>query len=1366
MDIPVAQNVPTFNIPLDDYHQLLCWVNACLQTDFTHMRHLRTGATYCQLMHILFPTSIDLSSVRFESDSIEDYRHNYSLLQKAFDQVGVLRYIPVNDLIHKNEAACLQFLRWFKVFFIKNDKHRTQAHGNALRLPISSGVVDVITKVVPPKPVQPVEEAEKLGKDSLKPNDVVLKSTNEDKQKEEDTQTIANEAPVENVNQKTLKTLELSEDQDSQPVTPAKDAEELRRDCLNTSDNNLNSPNQDKLVEDKISNVTPVEKITQHTSNPLVTLKTFINQNFTQTTNSKCTASISSTSNNLMLVCSQPLYYLYLNVAPVNQAKQATMSTMKTNDIILISDNEDKPDEGKPIMVTNGTPLENINEKTLLPLKSAVTNTQSSLHLSSQPKTHPKDLKEACSQSPYCLYVDMGLELNEKVCSALIGYCDQLSGASVVKMLDTLYITENSADEIPIPVITKHTASAAADRLISLLKKSELPLNNLAVFYCNVPDPEVNWMITLKLKEFNPHLVSLGALGCIAGSACQIGLMSCYSHVVDLINDIQYFKLPSSFTETNYNPMFSVSLQYSATINIIQKIAVHWEELVEFFKAMNTKVGSNRGLLILNKLQEPKFKLEFMFLSHALEPLRAFRGLQKNKTRDMVVELQMTTMLISAYATSILPPSAAEEFLRNKDLEMLFSLKELLPMSNINVGFQARKFLVTQSFAELGEEMRSKFLTQAVSFYQTMLKISVESLPGQLTPVTIKNIGTLLKHPKNLMSNEISSKQLTELANQLGVCKTDASISQLASEYVNYIQKANQGQKKNEAKEEEGEGHWWVKVLDSLEQFPLLHELILTLLAFPRSLQMKQVFNKPQQTHVSPRSPRRQKGRKWKFLSHRSEKVELISSDEEDYSQSKPKQPSSNIVATMNREKHSEESECTDNSSDVVDVTEECKFKLSLYPNIGSKVTEKSESIYMLDRGESKSKPPSVTPSQTPATQGQQGELVLIHLEASVSWPGVTVPSLEDKQEPDMKKVQWYGHSMTSEVCIEYLRPFRDFARCFCQNTFATVAAYKEAVFLSLREASARCQKHFYLSNDEKNNKEKILMEMLDWAFGGFKPTGPSGFEPVGCENPEDTLAPFQVSTTVNIQGKVQPEDLPKVSVSLYKINTNSFQTSDKVGGVDSAEKSVKKKSKTGWKGGKGSRKKSPLLEDLDDNDSSPDFVPYKKRAYTKSDQQNKNNTQTREYAQPDQKVRERIISKIMELKLDIDGFCLCCGTEDVVIFHPLFQGSLCSECKGNFAETLYRYDEDGYQSYCTICCYGNEVLLCGNDSCCRSFCADCLNILVCQGTFDSLKLLDPWICYLCQPHQTHGALTPREDWSIRVQELFANNSAMEFVSH
>uniref|UniRef100_H3C8M3 DNA (cytosine-5-)-methyltransferase n=1 Tax=Tetraodon nigroviridis TaxID=99883 RepID=H3C8M3_TETNG len=128
--------------------------------------------------------------------------------------------------------------------------------------------------------------------------------------------------------------------------------------------------------------------------------------------------------------------------------------------------------------------------------------------------------------------------------------------------------------------------------------------------------------------------------------------------------------------------------------------------------------------------------------------------------------------------------------------------------------------------------------------------------------------------------------------------------------------------------------------------------------------------------------------------------------------------------------------------------------------------------------------------------------------------------------------------------------------------------------------------------------------------------------------------------------------------------------------------------------------------------------------------------------------------------------FCVCCGTEDVEVLHPLFTGSLCLKCKNNFMETLYRYDEDGYQSYCTICCYGMEVILCGNDSCCRSYCRDCLNVLVGAGTFDSLKDLDPWICYLCQPQQPHGALVPRADWSVRVQELFANDSSIAFEPH
>uniref|UniRef100_A0A4W6EGQ0 DNA (cytosine-5-)-methyltransferase n=1 Tax=Lates calcarifer TaxID=8187 RepID=A0A4W6EGQ0_LATCA len=130
-----------------------------------------------------------------------------------------------------------------------------------------------------------------------------------------------------------------------------------------------------------------------------------------------------------------------------------------------------------------------------------------------------------------------------------------------------------------------------------------------------------------------------------------------------------------------------------------------------------------------------------------------------------------------------------------------------------------------------------------------------------------------------------------------------------------------------------------------------------------------------------------------------------------------------------------------------------------------------------------------------------------------------------------------------------------------------------------------------------------------------------------------------------------------------------------------------------------------------------------------------------------------------------ISDFCLTCGSTEIEVQHPLFEGGLCLKCK-NFTETLYRYDEDGYQSYCTVCCAGLEVILCGEVSCCRCFCKDCLDILVGPGTFDKLKDIDPWSCYMCKPSQCEGNLKLRPDWSVKVQDFFVNNSGMEFEPH
>uniref|UniRef100_A0AAY4EBG1 DNA (cytosine-5-)-methyltransferase n=1 Tax=Denticeps clupeoides TaxID=299321 RepID=A0AAY4EBG1_9TELE len=129
---------------------------------------------------------------------------------------------------------------------------------------------------------------------------------------------------------------------------------------------------------------------------------------------------------------------------------------------------------------------------------------------------------------------------------------------------------------------------------------------------------------------------------------------------------------------------------------------------------------------------------------------------------------------------------------------------------------------------------------------------------------------------------------------------------------------------------------------------------------------------------------------------------------------------------------------------------------------------------------------------------------------------------------------------------------------------------------------------------------------------------------------------------------------------------------------------------------------------------------------------------------------------------------CVCLCMCSVAVTTQVISSGIneCCTPQENFSETLYRYDEDGYQSYCTVCCAGREVLLCSNNSCCRCFCKDCMDILVGPGTFDKMKEKDPWSCYMCLPPNSYGQLHLRADWSVRVQEFFANDTAFEFEPH
>ncbi|XP_043946306.1 DNA (cytosine-5)-methyltransferase 3B-like [Protopterus annectens] len=169
-----------------------------------------------------------------------------------------------------------------------------------------------------------------------------------------------------------------------------------------------------------------------------------------------------------------------------------------------------------------------------------------------------------------------------------------------------------------------------------------------------------------------------------------------------------------------------------------------------------------------------------------------------------------------------------------------------------------------------------------------------------------------------------------------------------------------------------------------------------------------------------------------------------------------------------------------------------------------------------------------------------------------------------------------------------------------------------------------------------------------------------------------------------------------------------------------------------------------------------PEYCPPAKRQKTSVYKSSK------EKVEEDQN-RERLVQEVMQNNRSLEDFCLACGSSRSITCHPLFEGGLCEVCKDAFLETLYMYDDDGYQSYCTICCGGGELLLCENVNCCRCFCVDCIDILVKPGAAAEAKEQHPWSCYMCLPHKSYGILQRRKDWNLKLQEFFASDNGQEY---
>ncbi|XP_019480538.1 PREDICTED: DNA (cytosine-5)-methyltransferase 3-like isoform X1 [Hipposideros armiger] len=142
---------------------------------------------------------------------------------------------------------------------------------------------------------------------------------------------------------------------------------------------------------------------------------------------------------------------------------------------------------------------------------------------------------------------------------------------------------------------------------------------------------------------------------------------------------------------------------------------------------------------------------------------------------------------------------------------------------------------------------------------------------------------------------------------------------------------------------------------------------------------------------------------------------------------------------------------------------------------------------------------------------------------------------------------------------------------------------------------------------------------------------------------------------------------------------------------------------------------------------------------------------------------RDRIAYEVKVNQRDIEDLCICCGSFQVYTQHPLFEGGICAPCKDKFLDCFFLYDEDGYQSYCSICCTGNTLLICENPDCTRCYCFECVDALAGPGTSGKVQAMSNWVCFLCLPFPRCGLLRQRPKWRGRLKALYDQESESPF---
>ncbi|KAK6172006.1 hypothetical protein SNE40_018412 [Patella caerulea] len=159
----MAVNVYSTNATADNLsrHDILHWVNESLQTNYAKIEELCTGAVYCQFMDLLFPGSLSMKKIKFNTKLEHEYIANFKALQNSFKKVTVDKVIPVERLVKGRFQDNFEFVQWFKRFFDANYQGQeydalAARRGEAVGSTLKSSALNKNPK--PPQPARTVSK--------------------------------------------------------------------------------------------------------------------------------------------------------------------------------------------------------------------------------------------------------------------------------------------------------------------------------------------------------------------------------------------------------------------------------------------------------------------------------------------------------------------------------------------------------------------------------------------------------------------------------------------------------------------------------------------------------------------------------------------------------------------------------------------------------------------------------------------------------------------------------------------------------------------------------------------------------------------------------------------------------------------------------------------------------------------------------------------------------------------------------------------------------------------------------------------------------------------------------------------------------